>query len=97
MDTVEGTGFHPIAASIGQTHQTPFPIRGKRQTSPNIVKGKIWEIACDLFRSHTGSQILQNIIHCNAQTPDTGFASPFGRFNGDVLQIVHKYIVKIVP
>ena len=58
------------------------------KTSQDVLNSNLRKITDDLFITHTGSKITENVKNCNSHSPDAGLAAAFSRFNSNNCSVI---------
>lgn len=62
-----------------------------RKTCKKIFFGKVWKIRKNLFMSHSGGHIFQNIIDCNSHSSNAGFAAAHLWIKSNVFSVINRF------
>jgi hypothetical protein len=84
----EWKGSHQEVASRGNK-QLSLTISRISEARPDIVQSEFGKISNDFLRRHASCQVLQNVLDCDPQPPDTRFSTALVGLNGDDFPIVH--------
>ena len=71
---------------IASTHT----VSGVSEAGANVFLCEIGKVAKDILMRHARSQILEHIVHGDAQTANARFAQALARFNCDDLGVIHQ-------
>jgi len=77
--------------------QPPLPIRCEGETGADVLRGQIRKVGKDLLGRHPRSQVFQDVLHGQAQSPDARLAAAFVRFNRNQLRVVHDVTLQCRP
>jgi hypothetical protein len=66
-----------------------FTISREGQTCPNVLLLELGEVAEDLLFAHAGREVVEDVIHSDAQPSNDGLASALARLVSNAVLIVH--------
>lgn len=77
----------------GPTHHSTLTISREGEASTDVLGCEVGEIGEDLPFRHPGSEILEDIVHGNAQPADARLSATLARLNRDDISVVHMPMV----
>ncbi len=84
----EWKGSHQEVASRGNK-QLPLTISRISEARPDVVQSQLGKISNDFIRRHASCQVLQDVLDCDPQSPDTRFSTALVGLNRDDFPVVH--------
>ena len=82
------TGSGRKVASRGQRQLHSFTVGGIGKAGLYILGRKIGKIAEQLLRGHPGGEVLEHLVHRDAQAANARLAAPLARLDGNEVAIV---------
>lgn len=70
-------------------HQFPFTVSRKSQTGADVFVRKVREVFENVLCAHTGSKVLQYIVHGHAETADARLAATLFRIDSNAVLPIH--------
>lgn len=71
--------------------QAALAVGRERQGGADIVALEVGEVGEDLLLTHPASEVVQHVVHGNAEAADAGLAAPLPGLDGDALAVVHAF------
>src|ERR1035437_531987 len=78
----------------GKLHS--FTVSGVREAGPDVLGCQIREILQNLLLRHSGSEVVQHVIHGHPHPTNARLAAAFPQFNGDNVPIIHGATSRVI-
>jgi len=77
------------ALRLRQPDEPALPVGGEGEARANVLARQVRKVCEDLVLGHPGREVLEHVIHRDAQPADTGFPAPLAGLDGDDALVVH--------
>ena len=69
-----GDRFSSNSSFMRGEHQPLLSIGSKRQAGEDVFFGEVWKVPQYFFLAHAGSEVVQDVVDGDSQTPDARLA-----------------------